>query len=421
MPPLDTATRAQIVALKGFGATTAEIHRFLNIPISTINTLFRRAIDRGYNPDAENPILLLEHVADAARDGRPRKQEQYKEEILEQVCKNRYGREQTCKQISDSLGGRISAITIWRVLKAAKFSKTKPTRKPGLTDTMKKARLEFCLRHQHWDLEDWKAVIWSDETAVVLGHRRGGYRVWRRPWERWNKSCIRERWKGYSEFMFWGCFSYNQKGPCHIWKPETPREKRDAEKHLEELNRDLEPVMQEQWELETGMRRMGLRNKGGRKPTWKWGPKTGKLTRRKDGAGVDWYRYQTQILIPKLIPFAKQCKESMPDTIVQEDRAPAHAHPAQELVFRVEDVCRMIWCGNSPDLNMIEPCWAHMKRDTTKKGAPTSRAEMEKAWLKAWEDLEQTRIQQWIERIPRHIQEVIRLQGDNCYKEGRED
>lgn len=174
MPSLDTGTRAQIVSLKGFGHSTDEIHKLLKIPISTINEIYRRAIDRGYNPDADQPILLLEHVAEAPRTGRPRKQEQHKEEVFETVCRNRYGREQTCQQISESLDNKVSASTVWRVLKAARFSKTKPTRKPGLTDAMKKARLEFCLRYQHWSLEDWKAVIWTDETAVVLGHRRGG-------------------------------------------------------------------------------------------------------------------------------------------------------------------------------------------------------------------------------------------------------
>jgi len=33
--------------------------------------------------------------------------------------------------------------------------------------------------HQDWSLEDWKKVVWSDETSVILGHRRGGVRVWR--------------------------------------------------------------------------------------------------------------------------------------------------------------------------------------------------------------------------------------------------
>jgi hypothetical protein len=60
-----------------------------------------------------------------------------------------------------------------------------------------------------------------------------------------------------------------------------------------------------------------------------------------------------------------------------------------------------------------------MKRETTKKGAFTSDKKMKEAWIQCWEDLPQEKIQFWIERIPVHIQEVIRLEGGNEYKEGR--
>jgi transposase len=82
---------------------------------------------------------------------------------------------------------------------------------------------------------------------------------------------------------------------------------------------------------------------------------------------------------------------------------------------------RLLWPRNSPDLNMIEPCWPLMKRHTTKKGALTRKPEAERAWFQSWEVLEQWRIQSWNERIPRHIQEVIRLERDNSYREGAED
>jgi len=36
-------------------------------------------------------------------------------------------------------------------------------------------------------------------------------------------------------------------------------------------------------------------------------------------------------------------------------------------------------------------------------------------------NLEQKHIQHWIERIPRHIQEVIALEGGNAYREGSEE
>ena len=103
-----------------------------------------------------------------------------------------------------------------------------------------------------------------------------------------------------------------------------------------------------------------------------------------------------------------------------EDKAPAHASKHQEPIFMAMDILRLLWCGNSPDLNCIELCWPWMKRRTTEKGAPRTRKEAEKAWTKCWKDLSQKRIQGWIERMPRHIVEVIRLKGGNEYREGRE-
>jgi hypothetical protein len=62
-----------------------------------------------------------------------------------------------------------------------------------------------------------------------------------------------------------------------------------------------------------------------------------------------------------------------------------------------------------------------MKRKTTVRGAPKASKEMKKAWLRAWRDLPQARIREWIERIMRHIKEIIRLEGGNEYRKGRTD
>ena len=83
------------------------------------------------------------------------------------------------------------------------------------------------------------------------------------------------------------------------------------------------------------------------------------------------------------------------------------------------EVIRLLWCPNSPDLNMIEPTWFYLKRQTTKNGAPQSRQTAEKVWRKAWREMPQSKIRQWIERIVHHIKEVIRCEGGNEYKEGR--
>jgi hypothetical protein len=426
-PNTDIATRALVVTLKSpsGGKTTNQVVAITSLNRRLVDKIYARACERGFDPNAIPLIIKDEYLQDAPRSGRPVKQgDVLSQAVIKKVRYDRYGREKACTdlagELSQELGIDVSASTIHRCLKTYGFKKSKPTRKPGLTKKMRAERLQWCLDHQDWTLEDWKNVIWSDETSVVIGHRRGGYKVWRTADEAFAKSCIRERWKGYQEFMFWGCFTYDKKGPSHCWLPETAKEKAESEKVLELLNGGLEAEYREEWELLNGLGRLGLENRRGRKPKWAWNAKNGKLVRRK-GNGVDWYRYQTKVLIPKLIPFAKECLKDRPQTVIQEDLAPSHAHHAQERVYSLYQVTRLLWCPNSPDLNAIEPCWYWMKRNTTKKGAPSNRADAIRKWEACWNELlPQEKIQAWIERIPRHIKEIIRLEGGNEYKEGRE-
>jgi transposase len=243
--------------------------------------------------------------------------------------------------------------------------------------------------------------------------------VWRAADEAYEDTVIRRRWKGFSEFMWWSCFSYDFKGPYHIWRTQTVAERKRDDIKLAELNETLEAAARAEWELSTGLRRINLRrNPGGKKPQWRWNRSTGKLVRKSQG-GIDFWRYYKEIMLAKLIPFAQKCQKERPDTLVQEDGAPAHAHEHQAPVYSLFGIARLIWPGNSPDLNAIEPCWPWMKKTITSRGAPQKRDSMEKAWRQAWSDLSQSQIQAWIERIPRHIEEIIRLKGGNEYPEGR--
>jgi hypothetical protein len=253
-----------------------------------------RAKERGYQPQ-QDPRILEHHVVDgsaiSANRGRPREiDESIEERLLDLVISDRSGREKSSDVLAYETG--ISSSSALRVLHHHGLNSVKPTRKPGLNEAQRKARLEFCLAHKDWTLEDWKNVIWSDETSVVLT-KRGQQRVWRGPNEAFEKSVIRRRWKGYSEFMFWGCFTYDLKGPCHIWEPETAKEREEAIKEVEELNCTLEPECQERWESEQRELEAERAERGGRRrktPQWKFTEKTGKLVRRGKG-GVDWYRY----------------------------------------------------------------------------------------------------------------------------------
>ena len=184
----------------------------------------------------------------------------------------------------------------------------------------------------------------------------------------------------------------------------------------------MEPEAEAVWELNTRMRRIGLRNQPGPKPQWKFTEADGKLVRNGKKGGIDWYRHQKHILIDKLIPFHGIIQSHYPGktVYVMEDGAACHIHKNNKQFFLDKGVLKLLWPGNSPDLNAIEPAWPWLKRKTTVKGPAKTKKELAKRWLQTWEDLPQHQIQDWIERIPRHTQQVLALEGDKKYREGRE-
>jgi hypothetical protein len=124
---------------------------------------------------------------------------------------------------------------------------------------------------------------------------------------------------------------------------------------MDDYNGEHEINARIKWELETAMRRLNIRrNPGRRKLTWRFTAAHRAMTRTGKSGGIDAIRYRREVLLPKLIPFAKKCGL---DFIVQEDKAPAHAsHFQQTLVYDIHHVTRLLWPGNSPDLNIIKPC-----------------------------------------------------------------
>ena len=404
----DIATRALVVSMKcPFGGkTSAAIAAKTGLSVRQIDRIYARAIERGFDPNQDPLIIKDSYVEDKKRSGRPKKQtEEAITTTISKVRTSKSTRTLTCTDLSEELrkaGIDVSASTVFRMLAKAGFRKCLPTKKPGLTPAMRIARYKWCLEREHWTLDDWKSIIWTDETSVLLHARKGGHRVWRTSVERYDRSCIARRFKGYSEFMFWGSFCYDSKGPGYCWPVETAQERRIAEAHVKEMNRALEPKKKLEWEAVTAIQRLRLRQQPGRRPTWRWNEANGKLVRRSKG-GIDWYRYQQHIILKRLIPYAKECEKKRPNMLVQEDKAPAHAHWIQQEVYDAHKVQRLLWPGNSPDLNAIECAWEWMKRHTTKEGRHSSRSEAIRAWERSWAELPQVQIQAWIERIPRHV------------------
>ncbi|EUC47272.1 hypothetical protein COCMIDRAFT_3691 [Bipolaris oryzae ATCC 44560] len=80
-PNTNLPTRAAIVTLKSpfGGKSTAQISEITGVPQRTINEIYRRACQRGFDPNAPLIKILPEYLEDAPRAGRPRKREAVQE------------------------------------------------------------------------------------------------------------------------------------------------------------------------------------------------------------------------------------------------------------------------------------------------------------------------------------------------------
>ena len=73
---------------------------------------------------------------------------------------------QATKLINSIIPSTVSTQTVRNTLKVANHKAVTKKKEPLLSPAYRKKRLAFALKHQHWTVEDWKRVIWSDETKI---------------------------------------------------------------------------------------------------------------------------------------------------------------------------------------------------------------------------------------------------------------
>ncbi|KRT84049.1 hypothetical protein AMK59_2318 [Oryctes borbonicus] len=77
----------------------------------------------------------------------------------------------------------ISVHTVRRRLTAANLRARKPRHKPLLTELHRKQRFTWAKKYQHWTVDDWAKVRWSDESNIDVHSVSGASYVRRRSGE----------------------------------------------------------------------------------------------------------------------------------------------------------------------------------------------------------------------------------------------
>ncbi len=85
---------------------------------------------------------------------------------------------QVTTRYNKGMQNTISEHTTRRTLKQMGFSSRRPHRVPLLSAKNRKQRLQFAQALQNWTIEDWKNIVWSDESRFLLRHSDGGVRTW---------------------------------------------------------------------------------------------------------------------------------------------------------------------------------------------------------------------------------------------------
>ena len=83
------------------------------------------------------------------------------------------------KQLKDMGIADISEYTVHRRIRDADIFSMTPAKKPLLSNKNIKARLELGLKYQEWTVDDWRKVLFSDETKVNWMDSDGRKYTWK--------------------------------------------------------------------------------------------------------------------------------------------------------------------------------------------------------------------------------------------------
>ena len=103
----------------------------------------------------------------------------------------------------------ISNRTVQRRLTEKGLFGRRPAKKPWISKKNVLARMKFAVEHENWTIEDWKKVLWSDESKFNLWNNDGVGYVRRPVNQRFNPKYTTPTVKfGGGNIMVWGCFSW---------------------------------------------------------------------------------------------------------------------------------------------------------------------------------------------------------------------
>lgn len=333
---ISSEIRAVIVALHNEGKTERLIASQLKLSKTCVHNAITRNKATGSNQTR-------------SRSGRPKCTTQSEDNLI--VVTSKRNRLLTAPQIREQMNSSrskpVSVTTVKRRLRDAGLFGRVAVRKPLLRPQNKKKRMQWALTHRDWTAEDFKKVLWTDESKFqIFGSKRRTY-VRRSAEEKMLPVCVVPTVKhGGGSIMVWGCFS--SRGTGDLVRINGIMKK---EQYKQILQRNAVP---------SGLRLIG-----------------------------NGFFFQ-QDNDPK--HSSKLCRGYL------------EGKEAKGILRN------MVWPPQSPDLNPIELLWDELDRNV-RSCCPSSQEDMWKALQESWNQISSETIDKLIDRLPRLVKKVIKCKG----------
>jgi hypothetical protein len=174
---------------------------------------------------------------DKPKGGRPPSlSEQDKRKMVRQLTSGKFDTAvEVRKDLVENRRKPLSVDTVRRALKDSGLKSRAKVKKPALSRKHRRARLEFARKYAEWTVDDWKRVIWSDETKINCWGSDGRLWCWKKPGSGLQPGHVQSTVKhGGGSIMTWGCMT--ALGPGYMAKIDGGM---DSELYCKILDEDL--------------------------------------------------------------------------------------------------------------------------------------------------------------------------------------
>ena len=258
-------------------------------------------------------------------------------------------------EVADIAEIQASERVLREAFRAEGYNRRVARKKPFLNADKKAKRLTWAQAHQHWTVEDWRHVIWTDESYVRTTGLGGRVWVTRLSTEEYYEDCLVPKFEKKNSVMIWGAICGSNggtKSPVVIWQ-------------------------------------------------------------RDDWGNINAGTYIKHVVHPILYPYWYECSNM--DGIwhmVMEDGAAAHKALLTRQAEEEYGIERLVWAASSPDLNPIETIWRILKqRINSRSPRPTTKEAVAQAIEEEWQSITSEEIVRIIDTMVDRVKAVIAADG----------